>query len=660
MKINRIKLKNFRQFEDCTLEFSNSSEKNVTVILGDNTYGKTTLVRAFIWCLYGDKSQFTDKTLLNNDVVMNMPLDAERSVEVQIDLEHEGKDYRVITSEIYKKDRNTQKVSRLKRSETKLYITTAEGTKSIQDTGVARTEINKILSSELKDYFFFDGENNRIDKVARSRNLEQAVSDLTGLKKVETLRDFYNPSTGVVAKLRQKLKLTDEGLISDYQQQLIDAQTEYSKSEVAEMNAKEEKDRLQDQLDEKNSLLDANLDITEKQERKKTLEASLKAFNTSKVEKYDSMIKSLNGRSFLKGLFGYSYRKFDFKNIVESSSFSTENSISHISEEAIDQLVARGYCLCGTPITNESDAYKHLMEAKLHMEPNDFGKIATDFIDAENQNILYSDDSLSTIKEAANKLLEYYELHDAEEEEYRMRVQELEGRLDVGELQRDIGTINQQIGVQSQIIINAKENKEKAEKAINNINDEIEKYRDKSEANERIEEMIGYAQYIYELASKKLKIDRANVIKHLNEDVQAIFNAMFHGNREITINDDFSVITKANSNKLDESNGLETVKNYAFVAALLKSVKDKLTNDDMTEDDEDEVYPLVLDAPFSDTDNVHIENVCRELPKYCDQIIMFVMEKDYAIAKDALEDHVGEVWKLVKNTETDVEIERVA
>lgn len=121
MKINRIRLKNFRQFENDTIEFSNSPDKNVTVILGDNTYGKTTLVRAFAWCLYGDKSHFNDKILLNNNVLKRMNLNGEATVEVQIDLEHDGKDYRVRTSETYKKDPNTKKVSVLKRSETRLF-----------------------------------------------------------------------------------------------------------------------------------------------------------------------------------------------------------------------------------------------------------------------------------------------------------------------------------------------------------------------------------------------------------------------------------------------------------------------------------------------------------------------------------------------------------
>ena len=54
MLIKSLRMENFRQFKGTTMvEFSTDPMRNVTIILGDNTFGKTTLLQAFNWCFYG-------------------------------------------------------------------------------------------------------------------------------------------------------------------------------------------------------------------------------------------------------------------------------------------------------------------------------------------------------------------------------------------------------------------------------------------------------------------------------------------------------------------------------------------------------------------------------------------------------------------------------
>ncbi len=68
MLLQSITFHNFRQFKgNQTIVFSTDPDKNVTVIIGQNTFGKTTIVQAFIWCLYGDVD-FKNKRMLNAEV----------------------------------------------------------------------------------------------------------------------------------------------------------------------------------------------------------------------------------------------------------------------------------------------------------------------------------------------------------------------------------------------------------------------------------------------------------------------------------------------------------------------------------------------------------------------------------------------------------------
>ena len=46
MLIKTLRMENFRQFRGTTkVDFSCDPDKNVTIILGDNTFGKTTLLQ---------------------------------------------------------------------------------------------------------------------------------------------------------------------------------------------------------------------------------------------------------------------------------------------------------------------------------------------------------------------------------------------------------------------------------------------------------------------------------------------------------------------------------------------------------------------------------------------------------------------------------------
>ena len=57
LRIKNIELKNFRPYEDVMIEFSQDKNKSFTVIEGNNSTGKTSLINAMFWCLYG-KEQF--------------------------------------------------------------------------------------------------------------------------------------------------------------------------------------------------------------------------------------------------------------------------------------------------------------------------------------------------------------------------------------------------------------------------------------------------------------------------------------------------------------------------------------------------------------------------------------------------------------------------
>lgn len=61
MKIKEIKLENFRQYMDVSLEFPQTATYDLNYILAENGIGKTTLLNSITWCLYGKELHTTEQ-----------------------------------------------------------------------------------------------------------------------------------------------------------------------------------------------------------------------------------------------------------------------------------------------------------------------------------------------------------------------------------------------------------------------------------------------------------------------------------------------------------------------------------------------------------------------------------------------------------------------
>ena len=76
MLLRKVTYHNFRPFigkqEILLLPKDSRPDANVTVILGDNTFGKSTFVLSFIWCLYGESRFARKEDILNKKVERNM------------------------------------------------------------------------------------------------------------------------------------------------------------------------------------------------------------------------------------------------------------------------------------------------------------------------------------------------------------------------------------------------------------------------------------------------------------------------------------------------------------------------------------------------------------------------------------------------------------
>lgn len=672
MELTKITIDNFRQFKHAEIDFSIEDDKPFTIILGSNTYGKTTLIRAFLWCLYG-KNDFNDKKLLNKDVADNLQNSQEAEVVVSLDFFHRNFSYRVSAKEIYIKSNTGEAVIKEKRRPSLVLIDETGNSNTLYSLNDIKEEIERnVLDPDLSPYFFFDGETNKIEQVTKNANLKAAVSDIMKLKRVEFLRDCFDDSKSisVPSVFSQKITYSNPILESEYNSRLNELINQKENREKKIGSDQEQVDKLLSEINSLEEILKVNIETKNDQEEKKRLEREIEkeiikiSSDTTKV-----VSKLTSGQFLLDSLFACSFQRNNFSLKLEKSDFLTEKSISHISVEAVDEIIERGYCLCGEKITDSSEAYKHLQEQKAFIAPYNYGKSIQEFLKSEKFMMNNNLSSSIGYYEMVIKLITEVQEYDTLINRLSTITRRIEGKQDLGEIQSQINTMKAQKNhLEGGIKLALTDIIPSYEKEIKNLRAKIDALSETNEANIFYKECMKYASSIYSVANNTVNNKKKIIRDKLEIKVNEIFQLMYHGNRKIKIDESYKVESiLENKDSLETSMGLNTVINFSFVTGLMSLIKDKindLDNENIEDeidisDDNDDNYPLVMDAPFSNTDDTHIKRICLALPNYCKQIVIAVMDKDFENASASISSKIGKKYRIIKESETSGTIKEV-
>ena len=216
MKLLRAHIENFRLLRELTLQFATGGTRNVTVIRAANESGKTTLLTALQWGLFGDSAlpNFgADYRLSPLDIsggaFVAVPVSVEIDYEVPTRAGH-LQQYRIIRSALETPrpdgtwDRGRAKV--------RLINFTPAGTTPLDN---AEAHIRPHLPSDLREVFFTDGdralsfiEGSRADQMKR---VAGAIQSLLGFETVERARDHVQQVGSTLnRRVRKDLGSRDE------------------------------------------------------------------------------------------------------------------------------------------------------------------------------------------------------------------------------------------------------------------------------------------------------------------------------------------------------------------------------------------------------------------------------------------------------------------
>lgn len=655
MIIKSLRMENFRQFKGTTkVDFSCDKDQNVTIILGDNTFGKTTLLQAFNWCFYG-KVMFDQNPdfLLNMEIAEQMQDGDIQKVEVEITLLYDSVEYVISRTQRYTcagtrvrgESVPTVKVS-YKQQDGQM-----ESVKAVQIKNV----INNILPEDLSTYFFFDTE--RVNSISTRKDVADAVKGLLGLSTMDNaikhLGDRSKKST-VIGKIYGSMDLNGDAKAKEALNRIQTA--EAKRKSIADQldectsQIKQYNDR-KDQLD---TILRNNQETTALQKKKEKLEKQISVERKALESSMNAYFKEFSRGSlafFSQPLLGTASAYLKEVNV-------DDKGITDLTRNTILELIKRGRCLCGAEIIKNNDAYNHLMDEMRYALPESIGTTVRQYRNKLNS---FSHSAQSTYESLEQRYQDIYRskvrIQDWDDELMEISDQ-IKGKENMDKYEYELSDIKKRL----RDLNDKRDRLIRDDGAQKNTIDQYQKLYDSLTAvsgkNKQSLRLIAYAEAIQEWLSTAYKEKEQTIREELEKKVNDIFERMYHGHRRVSIDSRYQVTLLTTVADKDiatgESEGLNRVKNFAFIAGLVSLAKNKIISDG-TENGvnlSSEPYPLVMDAPFSNADETHTANISKVLPEIADQVIMFVMQKDWNYAEPVMRSRVGKEYHLNKISET--------
>lgn len=669
MKFKCIKLQDFMRYKGkVKIDFSTDPVNNATVILGDNTGGKTTLAQAFRWCLYEDvintkHNKKKDVVLLNNEVVSSMTVNSPaKSVIVEITIEDGKREYVFNRKAEFRRKSggpNDYSVSQLGESQFTLQIR-EDGEmqdrifNDIEKGNPVSTVVNSILPKSLSNYLFFDGERWN-DEKNKSQDIQKSIETILGLSGVQAMmRHLKTDRLNVISVLKSHIKNNSEEM--NRLTELVNKANREGQASNDEMI------KLQEQISELEPIvnylkeqLESNRSAEEDQNRLRRCKAERTRLEENQDRYYAEFVKffSTSARFFASGLLP------EITEAIQSIDLEGKD-IPGVTIDTVDYLIEHGECLCGAKAVPGSSTLANLEKLKKLIPPETIGGVAGQL---QEKIADWKSQSATFVEDAESKATIYRDGRDALDEK-EDEVARLENRID---RKLNLADVRKRYNELEQKIRNLHSRYNRAEGARNTSFASRDEYQTRidelakaSDNNKEVLRAVAYAEAVYEKAANVIKEKEQYVFQDLNILIRDNFEKMFNGKEKYAkLEKDYRVHVyyhqlgqSRNYEETTLSNGEMIAINYVFIVSvlqlakryadeenaeeqehktdsigvLLNTVKDSLQNTDATGTLR---LPLVLDAPFSNLSNANTGLVASRLPEFAEQVIIFMLDKDW-------------------------------
>jgi DNA sulfur modification protein DndD len=291
-RITNIEIKNYRQYQSLSFTFPQSTDTDIHIIIAQNGVGKTNLLNAITWCLYGTEPHLSDKDSSTglpklNLTALNEARASDKEIEyVDVTIKAQDEDmyitynrrlpFRVTSNDFFEKSAEEKFT---------VIVSTSNGDPKIyEDKAESKRFVDKYVPEKIREYFYFDGEQlNNYFIGPRSGKVKEAIFSISQVDVVHLIRtriddiivdkkkdaaskvpnikkitDQINTLNDNIDSVNKRIKQHEEQVAES--EQIIKANTEYLQSEE---NVPELEKTYQELKNRKNRLEEAKKELME-------------------------------------------------------------------------------------------------------------------------------------------------------------------------------------------------------------------------------------------------------------------------------------------------------------------------------------------------------------------------------------------------------------
>lgn len=654
MYIKSITIENFLPFQGKQrIDFSTDKERNVTLVMGNNGAGKTSLAQAFEWCLYG-KPPKDSPQVINAFVKDHIAPGSSRYASVEIELEKDGKEYKISRKQRYSR-RESGILDRPGQFEFVILYKENGETRQVASNEQTDT-INRLLSNQLSHYFFFDGEHvkNMRSEIERGKSSDfaDAVKTILGLQPVASALGHLKASGNRLSVDRWFNRQFDFAGNQDLEAKSKRVDTLGKTIE----RCKGEKQDAEDDEAAASANVKKWEDLLKENEASEQAQRNVERTKRAKNEARNAVVARRD--AFFKQFRSLQYR-FLIERLVRDAQeeLADEDKISKgvpsVDDKTIKFILERGECLCGTKFTTGDEIAQHLYALLEYVPPKELGTYIKEFdkecrVRTESENTLLEElgGSFRKFGDAVNAVGLADKAYDAA----KAYLDSL-NNVDVGILRKNLHAAQEDHRRAISRSSAAQRDITKATNEIAQLNSDIKAYSVKNAKNQEVRHCLKYVDYIYDFLDAYYREHEATTRAQLAERVDKFFTSMYDGEIHLELNDDYSVTVNVDEIDTSEevwktSSGQTLAIILAFILGILDLAKDMTREKDSLL--KGDTYPLVMDAPLSDFDKTRIGTICNLLPAVAEQVIIIIKDTDGDLAEEHMRERIGRRYTIEK------------